>query len=215
MRYSNRSEAGEILAGLLADLDLEDPVVLGLPRGGVVVAAPVAEHLEAPLDVLVVRKLGVPWHPELGMGAIAEGEVVLVNRDLMERVGVTDRELERVERREREEMERRARLYRQGSAPAVVEGHTALIVDDGLATGFTARAAIAAARRRNATSVILAVPVGAPSTVQDLEALADRVVCPTQPSNLGAVGAWYRDFEQVEDAEVIELLRRAAGRASP
>lgn len=192
-------------------LDLEDPVVLGLPRGGVVVAVPVAEALAAPLDVLVVRKLGVPWHPELGMGAIAEGDVVVVNRDLMEKAGVSDFELEEVEGRERRELERRAVLYRQGSGAVELNRRTALIVDDGLATGFTARAAIASARRKGATSVVLAVPVGAPTTVKELSALADRVVCPMQPPNLGAVGAWYRDFDQVSDDEVIEAIRARSG----
>lgn len=205
MRYTDRRKAGEALAEKLADLRLADPVILGLARGGVVVAEPVSETLDAPLDVLVVRKLGVPWHPELGMGAIAEGGVRLINEDLVTRAGITDEEIERVTEIETRELNRRAELYREGRDPLPLDG-TAVIVDDGLATGFTARAAIESARRRGSTEVVLAVPVGAAATVAELENLADRVVCPLQPRELGAVGAWYRDFAQTMDSEVVSIL---------
>lgn len=205
MRYTDRRKAGEALAKKLADLRLADPVILGLARGGVVVAEPVAETLDTPFDVLVVRKLGVPWHPELGMGAIAEGGVRLINKDLVTRVGINDEEIERVTEIETRELNRRAELYRGGRDPLPLDG-TTVIVDDGLATGFTARAAIESARRRGSTEVILAVPVGAAATVAELEELADRVVCPLQPRELGAVGAWYRDFAQTMDSEVVSIL---------
>lgn len=207
MRYGNREQAGRELADLLAADPPERPFVLGLPRGGVVVAAPIADRLQAPLDVLVVRKLGVPWHPELGMGAIAEGDVVEWNEMVIERAGITREEMARVLEAERAELERRARRYRRGPPPELV-GHSAVVVDDGLATGFTALAAVEAARALGANRVVLAVPVGAPDTVERLSRVADRVVCPLTPVDLMAVGAWYADFHQVEDAEVLEILRR-------
>lgn len=209
MAYRNRRHAGEALAGHIGPVS-GDPVVLGLPRGGVVVAEPVAESLGAPLDVLVARKLGVPWQPELGMGAVAEGGVVALNPQVIRHTGVSPEEIEAVRRREEAEVDRRAHRYRAGRPRVALAGRTAVIVDDGLATGYTARAAIEAARAGGAARVVLAVPVGAPSTVAELESLADEVVCPLTPGNLMAVGQWYDDFRQVEDGEVVEVLERAA-----
>lgn len=209
MVYRDRRWAGEALARELGEV-AGDPVVLGLPRGGVVVAGPVAEALGAPLDVLVARKLGVPWQPELGMGAVAEGGVVALNPQVIRHAGLSPEEIEAVRRREEAEVDRRARRYRADRPRVALAGRTAVIVDDGLATGYTARAAIEAARAAGAARIVLAVPVGAPSTVAELELLADEVVCPLTPPNLMAVGQWYDDFRQVEDGEVVEVLERAA-----
>lgn len=214
MAYRDRRHAGEALAGHLGPVS-GSVVVLGLPRGGVVVAEPVADALAAPLDVLVARKLGVPWQPELGMGAVAEGGVVALNPQVIRHAGVSTEEIEAIRRREEAEVDRRARRYRSDRPREPLAGRTAVIVDDGLATGYTARAAIQAARAAGAARVVLAVPVGAPSTVAELETLADEVVCPLVPSNLMAVGQWYDDFRQVEDDEVVAVLDRAAGRRPP
>jgi putative phosphoribosyl transferase len=173
-----------------------------------VVAAEVATALVAPLDVLVVRKLGVPWHPELGMGAIAEGGVVVVNPDVVRQSGVSEDSIAEVRNREATELERRATLYRKGRPAVVLDGRTAVIVDDGLATGYTARAAVEAARARNARQVVLAVPVGSPEAVRNLSELADLVVCPLQPHDFYAVGQFYSYFDQTSDDEVIDLLDR-------
>ncbi|GIU91193.1 MAG: phosphoribosyltransferase [Acidimicrobiia bacterium] len=207
MRYRDRQSAGEVLADLLAQDPPADPFVLGLARGGVVVADPIARRLGAPLDVLVVRKLGVPWHPELGMGAIAEGEVVVWNEAVVSRLGISPDQRARVLAQESAELARRAARYRGGSPPDL-EGHTAVVVDDGLATGYTAQAAVRAARELGAAEVVLAVPVGAPDTVERLSRVADRVVCPLTPPDLIAVGSWYSDFHQVTDEEVLSILRR-------
>jgi len=209
-RYADRVQAGRVLAREMAAGPFAEPVVLGLPRGGVVVAAEVATALGAPLDVLVVRKLGVPWHPELGMGAIAERGVVLLNDEVVRATGVSAADIERVRRREEAELRRRAEVYRQGRPPRDLAGATAILVDDGLATGFTARAAIESARRGGAERVVLAVPVGAADTVRALRRMADEVVCPLTPRDFAAVGVWYDDFRQVGDGEVVELLRRSA-----
>ncbi len=209
-RYRDRRHAGRILAEAVAARSFAHPVVLALPRGGVVVAAEVATVLDAPLDVLVVRKLGVPWHPELGMGAIAERRVMLLNEEVVRATGVTPAEIEEVRRREEAELARRSTVYRQGRSPLDLTDTTAVIVDDGLATGFTARAAIESARRGGAARVVLAVPVGAADTVAALGRIADEVICPLAPRDFLAVGAWYDDFAQVSDEEVVAILRRVA-----
>jgi putative phosphoribosyl transferase len=193
-------------------LDLPDPVVLGLPRGGVIVAAAVARTLGAPLDIVVVRKLGAPGNPELGVGAIAEGGVTALNEQLIARLGVSSRELDDTAAAEHRELERRVAAYRDGRPSEPLEGRTALVVDDGLATGYTARAAIAAARRRGAARVVLAVPVAVPDTVAALEGVADRVVVVEAPRYLMAVGAAYADFRQTTDAEVEAVLRELGPR---
>ena len=209
--FRDRRHAGVLLGERLRGLGLARPVVLGLPRGGVVVAAEVARALEAPLDVLVVRKLGAPGNPELGIGAIAEGGIAVRNEDLIARLGVRRSDLEAVTRRETAELERRTAAYRRGRPPRSLAGCTAVVVDDGLATGYTARAAVAAARARGAAAVVLAVPVAAPETAAEFAALVDRVVCVEMPDMLFAVGASYHDFSQTSDAEVEALL--AAGGA--
>jgi putative phosphoribosyl transferase len=215
MRFADRRAAGELLAEEVAALGLTDAVVLGLPRGGVPVAFDVARRLGAPLDVLVVRKLGVPFQPELGMGAIGEGGVRVLNPDVMRVARVSDDELARVERSERAELERRAAAYRAGRPPMPLAGRTAIVVDDGIATGGTARAALQVARAHGAARVVLAVPVAPPETIASLVAAADDIVCLEQPNDLYAVGAWYRDFTPVPDAEVVRLLAESAAWAAP
>jgi putative phosphoribosyl transferase len=207
--FRDRAEAGEALAATLADADLDDPLVLALPRGGIQVAAPVARRLDAPLDLLLVRKIGVPWHPELAMGAIAEGGYVVRDERVVSEAGVGSAEFERVVAREQQEIVRRAALYRDGREPPDLAGRTVVIVDDGLATGSTARVAVQAARAGGAATVVVAVPVGSPQAVKLLEALADEVVCLLAPFGFSAVGAWYEDFRQVSDDEVRETLAEA------
>jgi putative phosphoribosyl transferase len=210
--FRDRTHAGRILGERLRELGLVRPVVLGLPRGGVVVAAEVALALDAPLDIVVVRKLGAPGNPELGVGAIGEEGVTVLNDDLVGRLGVTTRELEGVSAAERRELQRRVERYRRGRPPMPLAGRTAVVVDDGLATGYTARAAVAAARNRLAAAVVLAVPVAAPETAAELGGLVDRVICLEMPGTLFAVGAAYQDFGQTGDAEVERLLAAAAER---
>lgn len=204
--FRDRRHAGMLLGERVRDLGLSRPVVLGLPRGGVVVAVEVARALGAPLDVLVVRKLGAPGNPELGIGAIAEGGITVRNEGLIARLGVSRAALEAVAGREAAELDRRTRAYRRGRPPRSLEGCTAVVVDDGLATGYTARAAVAAARARGAPVVVLAVPVAAPETAAEFASLVDRVVCVDMPDFLFAVGASYADFSQTGDDEVERLL---------
>ncbi len=212
VRFADRTQAGRQLAVRLRELGLVDPVVLGLPRGGVPVAAEVARALHAPLDVIVVRKLGVPFQPELAMGAIGEDGALVVDFDVVRATAVTDREFEQVESRERAELARRTRTYR-GDQPGIsVAGRTVVIIDDGVATGSTARVACRVARDRGASRVILAVPVGPPGTEADCADAADDVVCLHTPPGFFAVGSCYADFRPVSDAEVADLLDRARGR---
>lgn len=211
VRYRDRIHAGTVLAGQLLDLDPAHTNVYGLARGGVEVGAAVAARLGMPLEVLVVRKLGVPWQPELGMGAIAERGVRVLNDDLIRRAGVTAEQVDEVERQERTELERRVDRYRGPRPPLDPAGVTALVVDDGLATGFTALAAVESMRAGGAADVVLAVPVGAPESVARLGSAADRVVCPLTPRWFAAVGQWYDDFGQTSDRRVMELLAAQKG----
>jgi putative phosphoribosyl transferase len=206
MRFEDRRDAGRQLADQLGPLRAEDPIVLALPRGGVPVAVEVARALGAPLDVILVRKLGVPSQPELAMGALGEDGVRVLDSDLISRIRLSDRALADVEARERAELERRARTYRGERPPADITNRTVVIVDDGLATGASARAAIAVARARGARRVILAVPVAPPETVTALEPLADAVISVETPSPLHAVGQVYVDFRQTTDEEVVTAL---------
>jgi putative phosphoribosyl transferase len=206
-RFADRAEAGRALAARLAvHAGRDDVVVLGLPRGGVPVAAEVARALRAPLDVLLVRKLGLPIQPELAMGAIAEGGVVLFNEDVLASGAPSPAAIDRVLVTEARELDRRVTLYRGGRPPLPVEARTAIVVDDGLATGATMEAAVQAVRARGAARVVVAVPVATEDACDRLRRVADEVVAARTPSPFYAVGAWYEDFEQTDDAEVIALL---------
>ena len=210
-RFTDRRDAGRHLARSLTGRALDRPVVLGLPRGGVPVAAEVAAALDAPLDVLVVRKLGLPHQPEVAMGAIGEHGARVLNDDVVRFGAISVTELADVERRERAELEARVSRFR-GSASAIeLTGRTAVIVDDGVATGATARVACLVARELGAASVIVAMPVGAPDSIAELAAMpqVDDVVCLSTPSDFVAVGMHYLDFAQTTDAEVQEILAEA------
>jgi putative phosphoribosyl transferase len=209
--FGDRAEAGRELAAALSEL-AQSPrlVVLGLPRGGVPVAAEVARALGAPLDVFVVRKLGVPGRRELAMGAIATGGVRVTNREVVEALGIPEDRIAPVARRETTELERRERAYRGDAGPVAVTGATAVLVDDGLATGSTMRAAVAALRQREAGRVVVGVPVAPPDACHSLAAEVDLIVCLRTPEPFLAVGRWYRDFSEVSDQDVRELLAAAA-----
>jgi predicted phosphoribosyltransferase len=189
-------------------------VVLGLPRGGVPVAAEVAARLDAPLDVFVVRKLGVPGHEELAMGAIASGGARVLNGDVVAGLDIPSSMVEAVTRQEQAELERRERLYRGGRDPVDIRGRTVILVDDGLATGASMRAAVTALRARDPARLVVAVPVGAPETCAAFETIADEVVCAIAPPYFAAVGSWYDDFGQTTDDEVQDLLERGARRTT-
>jgi predicted phosphoribosyltransferase len=213
MLIRDRTDAGRQLAAELTHYAGRDDVtVLGLPRGGVPVAFEVARALGAPLDVFLVRKLGVPGHEELAMGAIASGGVRVLNDAVFRALRLPEGEVERVAATERRELERRELEYRGDRPPLDVRGRTAILVDDGLATGSTMRAAVAALRRLGPSRVAVAVPVGAAETCEDFEGEADEAVCAHEPDPFYAVGMWYRDFSQTTDDEVRDLLDRAAAR---
>lgn len=206
-RFSDRLDAGRRLASSLgAYANRADVTVLGLPRGGVPVAAQVAASIHAPLDVLVVRKLGVPSQPELAMGAIAEGGAQVRHHDLIADIGLSPEEVDRAVAVQQIELERRVHLYRGNRAPAPLRDRTVILVDDGLATGATMEAAIASVRRHGPRDVVVAVPVGAADTCRRLGLMADAIVCVRCPEHFGAVGQWYDDFAQTTDDEVTALL---------
>jgi predicted phosphoribosyltransferase len=209
--FENRVEAGRRLGQALAGLDVRgEVVVLGLPRGGVPVACEVGAALGAPVDVLVVRKLGAPFNPELAVGAIAFGGITVLNRSLAAELGLDERSLQPIVERERAELLRREHAYRRGKAALDIAGKTAVIVDDGMATGATMRAAVAAARELGPAAIIVAVPTAAEDTVSRLERVADRVVALATPEPYYGVGAWYADFAQLTDRDVLLALERAA-----
>ena len=210
-RFRDRIDAGRQLSRSFEGRELRRPVVLGLPRGGVPVAAELARSLDAPLDVLVVRKLGLPRQPEVAMGAIGERGARVLNEGVLISGGVAGGDLEAVERRERAELESRVARFRGDAEPVELDGRTAIIVDDGVATGATARVACIVARELGAASVIVAVPVGAADSIAALAALpeVDEVVCLRAPGDFMAVGLHYIDFRQTTDEEVQELLRAA------
>jgi putative phosphoribosyl transferase len=214
--FRDRREAGCFLADLLAEYGgREDVIVLALPRGGVPVGYEVARKLGAPLDVFVVRKLGAPGQPEFALGAIASGGVRVVNRDAIQALGIADRLVEEIARREQEELSRRERLYR-GNRPAPnLTGKTVILVDDGLATGSTMRSAAAAIKQQSPSRLVVAVPVAARSTCDELAQDVDQVVCAVTPFPFFAVGQWYSDFSETSDDEVRDLLERTARELRP
>jgi putative phosphoribosyl transferase len=208
--FPNRRAAGRELGTRIASLNVPDPVVLALPRGGVPVGYEVAHLLGVPLDVLVVRKVGAPDQPELAIGAVGSGGVTVADDETMALVGVGPEYFEAAARRERFEVARRERMFREGRPSLDLHGHTAVLVDDGLATGSTMLAAVDVARKLGAARVIVAVPVGARQACERLAGRADQVECLARPEPFGAVGYWYEDFTQTEDAEVRQLLRLGA-----
>jgi predicted phosphoribosyltransferase len=210
--FRDRADAGRQLAALLGPLRDEHPVVLALPRGGVPVAYEIARALDAPLDVILVRKLGVPSQPELAMGALGEGGVRVTNDDVVRSSDVTANDIAAVEARERTELDRRAQTFRGERAMTPIDGRTVIVVDDGIATGSTALAAVQVARARGARRVVLAVPVAPPQTVRWFLASGhvDDVVVVEQPARMWAIGSWYDDFTQTTDAEVVALLNPPA-----
>jgi predicted phosphoribosyltransferase len=208
--YRDRRHAGVELARQLADVKGQDVVVLALPRGGVPVAFEVARALDAPLDVFVVRKLGLPGHPEFAMGAIASGGVRVQNDEVIRLYRIPEQAVEAIAREERNELERRERVYRRRRPPLDVRGRTVVLIDDGLATGSTMRAAVEAVRSLSPARIIVAVPVGSADTCREFAAIADDIVCARAPEHFAAVGQWYDDFRQTTDEEVGELLEGAA-----
>jgi putative phosphoribosyl transferase len=208
MIFRDREEAGGRLADRLSGLELHRPVVLALPRGGVPVAAQVAAALDAPLDVLVARKIGAPGHAEFGIGAIAEGSDEVVVSDAAARVGVSPERMEDLAAAERAELARRVRLYRGDAELPDLDDRDVVLVDDGLATGVTAEAALRSLRRQGPRRLILAVPVSAPDTAERMTSFADDVVCLERPPDFAAVGYWYEVFDQTSDEEVLALLGR-------
>jgi putative phosphoribosyl transferase len=207
--FRDRQDAGRRLAAELRSYATEHPIVLALPRGGVPVGYEIARALRAPLDVWVVRKVGVPWHPELGVGAVAEGGYVHLNQDILVHIGLSKDELaEAIESKQRE-VDERARRFRGDHPRPVIRDRTVILVDDGIATGGTVRAAIHSIRAQAPKAIVLAVPVAAPQTVRVIEPEVDRVVCLKAPADLYAIGLWYVDFTQVSDDEVLHFLELA------
>jgi putative phosphoribosyl transferase len=214
--FGDRREAGRELATLLpASLRSEGVVVLALPRGGVPVAFEIALALGAPLDVFLVRKLGTPGHPELAMGAIASGGIRVLNDEVVQYLNIRRELIDAVAEREQTELERRQAAYRHGRPMPSLRNRTVILVDDGLATGSTMKAAVAAVKHQEPKRVIVAVPVGAPDTCQALRNLADEVICARMPTSFAAVGQWYRDFSQTTDEEVTDLLEKGRPEGRP
>jgi predicted phosphoribosyltransferase len=217
-RFADRSDAGRRLAEKLVEKGYDrgnDLLVLALPRGGMPVAYEVARRLGAPLDVFLVRKLGLPWHEELAMGAIATGGVIVLNDDVLNHTQVPKSEIARVARAEGAELQRRERAYRGSRPPPNIEGKTVILIDDGLATGASMRAAAEAVRKQEPAKLVVAVPVAAPQTCREFQHLVDDAVCVLTPEPFAAVGMWYEDFSQTSDEEVRELLTRARSSSIP
>jgi putative phosphoribosyl transferase len=211
MKFADRGEAGRRLADKLLHLKDRQPVVLALPRGGVAVGFEIAQTLDAPLDIVLVRKIGVPWQPELALGAVTDGAAreIFVDRDLATSLDVPDNYIAEETARQLEEIERRRKSYCEGRPALEVAGRTAIVVDDGIATGATMRVALQAVRRRGPARSVLAVPVAPPDTLAALRKEVDEAVCLETPIGLVAIGFYYRDFHQMRDSEVTDLLARA------
>ena len=211
MIFRDRIDAGRQLAAKLRHLKERNPVVLALPRGGVPVGFEIAQALGAPLDLVLVRKIGVPWQPELALGAVTDGDdpSVFIDRDLSSELAIPEDYITEETELQMEELERRKRAYRAGRAPLDIAGRAAIVVDDGIATGATMRVALQATRRRNPSWLVVAAPVAAPDTIASLRPEADEVVCVESPAGLSSIGFYYRDFHQISDAEVTDILARA------
>jgi putative phosphoribosyl transferase len=210
-RFRDRAEAGQLLAAQLADYaDTPNLIVLGLPRGGIPVAYEIAKALRAPLDVWLVRKLGVPGQEELAMGAISLGGVMVLNQEIIEALGISQETIDQVAQAEQRELERRDRAYRGDRILPNLQDYTVILVDDGIATSSTLRAAIAALKQQHPRSIIAAAPVAPPSVCADLQRIVDRVVCLSTPDPLHSIGMWYKNFSQTTDDEVRDLLKQSA-----
>ncbi|TDA70656.1 MAG: phosphoribosyltransferase [Clostridia bacterium] len=205
--FTNRFEAGQQLAVALAEYRGQDLLILAIPRGGVEVAAPVAQALEAELDLVVPRKIGAPFNPEMALGAVTQDGIPLLDQVLLIRLGLTPEDLAGAISREVAEAKRRLREYRGSRPQPQVTGRVVVVIDDGVATGFTTRAALTSVRRESPARLVLAVPVGPPNTLAELEREVDSLVCPLQPDPFYAVGQFYEDFGQTSDVRVIELLQ--------
>jgi putative phosphoribosyl transferase len=216
MMFRDRSDAGCQLAVRLTSFRAHDPVVLALPRGGVPVGAEIARALDAPLDVVLVRKIGVPFQPELALGAVVDGDEpeLVIDTQLMALLAIPESYVQEQRERQLREIERRRQSYLEGRAPVAVGGRAAIVVDDGIATGSTMRAALLAIRRRQPARLVLAVPVAPPETIAALRREVDEIVCLSTPEIFGAIGQFYADFRQLGDAEVIGLLRARASEAT-
>lgn len=208
MVFEDRREAGKLLAKKLVPFQKEHPIVLALPRGGVPIGFEIAKSMYVPLDVLVVRKIGSPHNPEFGIGAIAEENTQILDKSSINTLGISKKELAGIIKKEKEELKRRVNLYRKNRSPPLMKDKTVIIVDDGLATGVTAKAAISSVKKGKPKQVIFAAPVCAYDTIQELKGLVDNVVCIAKPHDFGSVGRWYREFEQISDEEVINFLKK-------
>ena len=210
--FDDRTAAGKALAEELSDFaERDDVLVLALPRGGVPVAFEIAHHLHAPLDIMLVRKLGTPGHQELAMGAIASGGIIVMNKGIVLQLDITQQAIDRVVDQERQELRRREGVYRGDRAPSPIAGQTVILVDDGIATGATMRAAVAAIKQQIPAYLIVAAPTAAADTYQTIAGEVDQIVCLATPEPYFAVGNWYQNFDQTSDAEVCTLLKRSAG----
>ncbi len=210
-QFRDRADAGERLAARLAHLQARTPVVLALPRGGVAIGFEIARLLGAPLDIVLVRKIGVPWQPELALGAVSDGEVpeIFIDERMAKALAIPEGYVREETARQLAELERRRQVYCADRLPVAVAGRTAIVVDDGIATGATMRVALRAVRRRGPAHLVLAAPVAAAETLAALKGEADEVVCVDVPTGLGAIGFYYEDFHQMSDEEVTDLLARA------
>jgi putative phosphoribosyl transferase len=209
-KFIDRREAGIILAEYLKDYSgLPNIIILALPRGGVPVAYEISQALSVPLDIFIVRKLGVPGYEELAMGAIASGDTVIFNKKLLNQMDIDQSSIDAILQKEQEELVRRERLYRGNRDFPTLKGKTIILVDDGIATGATMQAAVASLRKHTPASIIIAVPVAARETCEEMANMVDQVICPLQPIDFYAVGFWYEKFSQVSDKEVIELLEKS------